>query len=48
LYPRTSIISSPAAPTDNYDLENSHVLPALIRKTHEAKDGIAKLLVKAV
>ncbi len=24
-------------PNDNYDLDNSHVLPALIRKTHEAK-----------
>lgn len=24
-------------PGDNYDLESSHVLPALIRKTHEAK-----------
>ena len=24
-------------PGDNYDLENSHVLPALIRKLHEAK-----------
>lgn len=24
-------------PNDNYDLENSHVLPALLRKTHEAK-----------
>jgi GDP-L-fucose synthase len=24
-------------PGDNYDLQNSHVLPALIRKTHEAK-----------
>lgn len=24
-------------PHDNYDLANSHVLPALIRKTHEAK-----------
>ncbi len=24
-------------PGDNYDLANSHVLPALIRKTHEAK-----------
>jgi GDP-L-fucose synthase len=24
-------------PNDNYDLNNSHVLPALIRKTHEAK-----------
>jgi len=25
-------------PNDNYDLQNSHVLPALIRKMHEAKD----------
>src|SRR5208282_3372642 len=24
-------------PGDNYDLENSHVLPALIRKFHEAR-----------
>lgn len=24
-------------PNDNYDLQNSHVLPALIRKAHEAK-----------
>lgn len=24
-------------PNDNYDLETSHVLPALLRKTHEAK-----------
>jgi len=24
-------------PNDNYDLNNSHVLPALIRKAHEAK-----------
>jgi len=24
-------------PNDNYDLNNSHVLPALLRKTHEAK-----------
>jgi GDP-L-fucose synthase len=24
-------------PNDNYDLNNSHVLPALIRKMHEAK-----------
>ena len=24
-------------PTDNYDLNNSHVLPALLRKIHEAK-----------
>ncbi|MHB1348532.1 MAG: GDP-L-fucose synthase family protein [Desulfobulbaceae bacterium] len=26
-------------PNDNYDLANSHVLPALIRKMHEAKVG---------
>jgi GDP-L-fucose synthase len=26
-------------PGDNYDLESSHVLPALIRKCHEAKTG---------
>ena len=26
-------------PGDNYDLQNSHVLPALIRKMHEAKVG---------
>jgi len=25
-------------PNDNYNLENSHVLPALIRKFHEAKE----------
>jgi GDP-L-fucose synthase len=25
-------------PGDNYDLENSHVLPALIRRMHEAKE----------
>ena len=24
-------------PGDNFDLQNSHVLPALIRKFHEAK-----------
>lgn len=28
-------------PGDNYDLKNSHVLPALIRKMHEAKVGNA-------
>jgi GDP-L-fucose synthase len=26
-------------PNDNYDLQTSHVLPALIRKFHEAKEG---------
>lgn len=32
-------------PNDNYHLENSHVLPALIRKTHEAKIRGDKQLV---
>jgi GDP-L-fucose synthase len=33
-------------PGDNYDLESSHVLPALIRKAHEAKrDGCGELVV---
>ena len=29
-------------PGDNFDLSGSHVLPALIRKFHEAKTGVAK------
>lgn len=33
-------------PNDNYDLNNSHVLPALIRKAHEAKlQGCKELVV---
>jgi GDP-L-fucose synthase len=32
-------------PNDNYDLNNSHVLPALIRKTHEARMRSDKKLV---
>ncbi len=33
-------------PNDNYDLANSHVLPALVRKAHEAKArGDAELVV---
>ncbi|MBI5910021.1 MAG: GDP-L-fucose synthase [Betaproteobacteria bacterium] len=33
-------------PGDSYDLNNSHVLPALIRKMHEAmKSGLAEVLV---
>ena len=32
-------------PNDNYDLQNSHVLPALIRKAHEAKERGDKELV---
>lgn len=31
-------------PNDNYDLNNSHVLPALIRKSHEAKVAGEKAL----
>ena len=33
-------------PNDNYDLQNSHVLPALIRKAHEAKaNGQSEMVV---
>lgn len=32
-------------PNDNYDLNNSHVLPALIRKMHEAKKSGTKEVV---
>lgn len=32
-------------PNDNYNLNNSHVLPALIRKTHEAKERGDRALV---
>lgn len=32
-------------PEDNYDLQHCHVLPALIRKTHEAKNRGDKTLV---
>jgi GDP-L-fucose synthase len=32
-------------PNDNYDLKNSHVLPALIRKIHEAKSNNAPSVV---
>ncbi len=32
-------------PGDNYDLNNSHVLPALIRKMHEAKESGASEVV---
>ncbi|MEM1397915.1 MAG: GDP-L-fucose synthase, partial [Pseudomonadota bacterium] len=31
-------------PNDNFDLETSHVLPALIRKAHEAKAGGANTI----
>ncbi len=32
-------------PFDNYDLQNSHVLPALLRKMHEAKQKNAKEVI---
>jgi GDP-L-fucose synthase len=32
-------------PGDNYDLENSHVIPALIRKFHEAKVNAASEVI---
>ena len=32
-------------PGDNFDLQNSHVLPALLRKVHEAKTGGASEVV---
>ena len=33
-------------PHDNYDLETSHVIPALLRKTHEAKErGDAEVVI---
>jgi GDP-L-fucose synthase len=32
-------------PNDNYDLQSSHVLPALIRKFHEARNGSARSVV---
>lgn len=32
-------------PGDNYDLETSHVLPALLRKFHEAKESGAKEVI---
>ena len=48
-YGRNFISVMPAnlyGPNDNYDLQNSHVLPALIRKFHEAKSaGLPKVEV---
>lgn len=33
-------------PNDNYDLQNSHVLPAMIRKCHEAKvNGVSEVVM---
>ncbi|MCD4694384.1 GDP-L-fucose synthase [bacterium] len=46
---RTNFISAMPTnlygPNDNFDLENSHVLPALIRKFHEAKINNKKEIV---
>ena len=47
-YNRTWISGMPTnlyGPGDNFDLENSHVLPAMIRKFHEAKLGGAPNVV---
>ena len=30
-------------PNDNFDLKNSHVLPVMIRKFHEAKENNSKV-----
>jgi GDP-L-fucose synthase len=32
-------------PNDNFDLESSHVLPAIIRKFHEAKENKSKKII---
>jgi GDP-L-fucose synthase len=48
-YGRDYISAMPAnlyGPGDNFDLETSHVLPALIRKAHEAKmNGLSQLVL---
>jgi len=48
-YGRTFISAMPTnlyGPGDNFDLKGSHVLPALLRKIHEAKrDGAAQVVV---
>ena len=50
-YGKTFISAMPTnlyGPNDNFDLHSSHVLPALIRKAHEAKErGEVKLVVWA-
>ena len=42
---RQGYTNLPVWPRRNYDLNNSHVLPALIRKMHEAKVADAKEMV---
>lgn len=47
-YGRNFISAMPTnlyGPGDNFDLQNSHVLPALLRKVHEAKASRAKEVV---
>lgn len=48
-YGRTFLSAMPTnlyGPGDNYDLQSSHVLPALIRKTHEAREaGLPEMVV---
>jgi GDP-L-fucose synthase len=47
-YGRNFISAMPTnlyGPGDNFDLEKSHVLPALLRKAHDAKVGGAKQMV---
>ena len=48
-YGRNFISAMPTnlyGPNDNYDLNNSHVLPALIRKFHEAKkNGVKEVIM---
>ena len=48
-YGRTFISAMPTnlyGPGDNFDLKGSHVLPALLRKIHEAKrDGVGQVVV---
>jgi GDP-L-fucose synthase len=41
----TAIPNNLYGPNDNYDLENSHVIPALMRKIHEAKTNNTELVV---
>jgi len=47
-YGRSYIACQPTnlyGPGDNYDLETSHVLPALLRKAHEAKEGGSERMI---
>ena len=37
--------TNPYGPGDNFSLQNSHVLPALLRRVHEAKESGASEVV---